>query len=179
MRGHAQKFSSQAPQRGNVWCEPLKLCFPKIYRIVRKETASSSATPRFESKRASFASEFTLRNLKDETNCITKTTPVRHLSPSDDQSLIIRHHWSISLASAYLQGIEDMGSSYACDGLFATKRAIFTMTICETRKSWPGPTIFYLAERFEDDEEFGVQIWERSIGIDGKLRKTDIFYGDD
>ena len=39
--------------------------------------------------------------------------------------------------------------------------------------------IFYLADLFEDDSEIGVQIWEKSVGVDGELRETDIFYEDD
>ena len=39
--------------------------------------------------------------------------------------------------------------------------------------------IFYLADLFEDDPDIGVQIWEMSVGIDGELRETDIFYLED
>ncbi|GLI95516.1 hypothetical protein LMG27198_45080 [Methylocystis echinoides] len=108
-----------------------------------------------------------------------KSIPLRHLTPSDDRSLIIRHHWSKLLANTYLRAVEDIDSSHSCGAICESEEAVFTIVTCRTRKSWSGPTIFYLADFFEDDSDIGVQIWEMSIGVDGELRSTDIFYEDD
>src|SRR3974390_2403106 len=72
---------------------------------------------------------FTLFDLKDEVAGIAKAIPVRHLSPSDDRSLIIRHHWSESLANAYLQGVEDMDPDQPCGGVYT---GIFTNAQSQT-----------------------------------------------
>ena len=64
-------------------------------------------------------------------------------------------------------------------GIYETERAIFTIAKCRTRKSWSGPMIVYLADLFEDDLGIEVQIWEKSVGVDGELRETDIFYEDE
>lgn len=179
MKGQVLKFPTRVARRGNVWCEPLKLHFPQVYRLVKKKVSLSSAAPSLKLNETVVDCEFALLNVNDETRGIGNATPVRHLSSSDNRSLIVRHHWSKSLASAYLQGVEDMEPRQVCSGIYEMDRAIFTMTKSETRNSWPGPMIFYLADVFEDDSEFGVQIWEKSVGIDGELRETDIFYGDD
>lgn len=179
MKGQVLKFPTHIARRGNVWCEPLGLYFPEIYRLIKKNVALSSAAPRFKINESAVASEFALLDIDDEPQGIANAIPVRHLSPPDNRSLIIRHHWSLSLASAYLQGVEDVDPSHICGGIYETEQGIFTMAKCETRKSWPGPMIFYLADLFEDDSEFGVQIWEKSIGVEGELRSTDIFYEDD
>jgi len=179
MEGQLLKFPTRVARRGDVWCEPLKIYFPQVYRLVRKKVSLSSVAPTFKPTETVVACDFSLFNLRDEVAGIAKAIPVRHLSPSDDRSLIIRHHWSESLANAYLQGVEDMNPDQSCGGIYETERDIFTIAKCRTRKSWPGPMIFYLADVFEDDSDIGVQIWERSVGVDGELRETDIFYEDD
>jgi hypothetical protein len=179
MDGQVLKFPTRVARRGNVWCEPLKVYFPQLFRLVRKRVSLSSAGPSFKHNETVVACDFSLFNLKDDVAGIAKAIPVSHLSPADDRSLVIRHHWSESLANAYLLGVEDTDSNQPRGGIYETEGEIFTIAKCRTRKSWSGPMIFYLADLFEDDSEIGVQIWEKSVGVDGVLRETDIFYGDD
>ena len=175
MDSQVLKFPTRVARRGDVWCEPLKIYFPQVYRLVRKRVSRSSAAPAFKHQETVVACDFALFNLKDDVAGIAKANPVRHLSPSDDRSLVIRHHWSASLANAYLVGVEDTDPNQPRGGIYETEGEIFTIAKCRTRKSWSGPMIFYLADLFEDDSDIGVQIWERSAGVDGVLRETDIF----
>jgi hypothetical protein len=179
MEGQVLKFPSRVARRGDVWCEPLKIYFPQVYRIVRKKVSLSTVAPSFKHNETVVACDFSLFNFNDDVAGIAKAIPLRHLSPSDDRSLVIRHHWSESLASAYLQGVEDTDPNQLRGGIYEAEGEIFTIAKCRTRKSWSGPMIFYLADLFEDDSDFGVQIWENSVGVDGELRETDIFYEDD
>jgi len=179
MEGQVLKFPTRVARRGDVWCEPLRIYFPQVYRLVRKKVSLSSAAPSFKHNETVVACDFSLFNLKDDVAGIAKAIPVRHLSPSDDRSLVIRHHWSESLANAYLLGVEDMDPNQPRGGIYETEGEIFTIAKCRTRKSWSGPMIFYLADLFEDDSDIGVQIWEKSVGVDGELRETDIFYEDE
>jgi hypothetical protein len=179
MEGRLLKFPPGAAPRGEVWCEPLKIYFPQIYRLVGKKVSLSSAAPSFKRNETVVACDFSLFNLEEDVVAFAKAIPLRHLSPSDDRSLVIRHHWSESLASAYLQGVEDTDPNQPRDGIYESEGEIFTIAKCRTRKSWSGPMIFYLADLFEDDLDIGVQIWEMSVGIDGELRETDIFYHED
>jgi hypothetical protein len=176
MKVQVFKFPTRAARRGEVWCEPLKIYFPQVCRLVRKKASLCSVAPSYRHNETVVAYDFSLFNLNGDVTGITKSIPIHHLSPSDDRSLIVRHHWSELLANAYLQGVEDMDPDQPCRGIYETEQAIFTIVKCQTRKSWPGPMIFYLADVFEDDSEIGVQIWEKSVGVDGELRTTDIFY---
>jgi len=179
MEGQLFKFPTAVARRGDVWCEPLKIYFPQVYRLVRKKMSISTAAPSFKHNETVVACDFSLFNLDDDVAGIAKAIPLRHLSLSDDRSLVIRHHWSESLASAYLQGVEDTDPNQPRGGIYEAEGEIFTIAKCRTRRSWSGPMIFYLADLFEDDSDIGVQIWEKSVGVDGELRETDIFYGDD
>jgi hypothetical protein len=179
MKGQVLRFPTRVARRGDVWCEPLKIYFPQVYRLGRKKVSLSSVAPSFKHNETVVACDFSLFKFKDDVAGIAKAIPVRHLSPSDDRSLVIRHHWSESLANAYLQGVEDLDPDQPRGGIYETEGEIFTIAKCRTRKSWPGPMIFYLADLFEDDSDIGVQIWEKSVGVDGELRATDIFYEDD
>ena len=179
MDGQVLKFPTRVARRGDVWCEPLKIYFPQVYRLVRKKVSLSSAAASFKQNETVVTCDFSLLNLKDNVAGIAKAIPVRHLSPSDDRSLVLRHHWSASLANAYLVGVEDTDPNQPRGGIYETEGEIFTIAKCRTRKSWSGPMIFFLADLFEDDSDIGVQIWEKSVGIDGELRETDTFYGDD
>jgi len=179
MEGQLLKFPTRVARRGDVWCEPLEIYFPQVYRLVRKKVSLSTAAPSFKHNESVVACDFSLFNLKDDVAGTAKAIPLRHLSPSDDRSLVIRHHWSEPLANAYLQGVEDTDSNQPRGGIYETEGKIFTIAKCRTRKSWSGPMIFYLADLFEDDSDIGVRIWEKSVGVDGELRETDIFYQDD
>ena len=179
MDGQVLKFPTRVARRGDVWCEPLKIYFPQVYRLVRKRVSLSSAGPSFKRDETVVTCDFSLFNLKDDVAGIAKAVPLRHLSPSDNRSLVIRHHWSASRAEAYLLGVEDTDPNQPRGGIYETEGEIFTIAKCRTRKSWSGPMIFYLADLFEDDADIGVQIWEKSVGVDGELRETDIFYEED
>ena len=179
MNGQVVRFPARMARRGDVWCEPLKIYFPQVYRLVGKKVSLYSAAPNFKHNENVVACDFSLFDLKDDVAGIAKAIPLRHLSPSDDRSLVIRHHWSESLANAYLQGVDDVDPRQPSGGIYETEGEIFTIAKRRTRKSWPGPIIFYLAALFEDDSDIGVQIWEKSVGVDGELRTTDIFYEED
>jgi hypothetical protein len=179
MKGQILKIPTGVARRGEVWCEPLKVHFPQVYRVIRRRASLSSTTSASMHPQTVFASDFSLFNLEDNFNGAAKSIPLRHLTPLDDRSLIIRHHWSELLANTYLRAVEDIDSNHSCGAICESEEAVFTIVTCRTRKSWPGPMIFYLADFFEDDSDIGVQIWERSIGVDGELQSTDIFYNDD
>lgn len=179
MNGQILKLSTGVVRRGEVWCEPLKIHFPQVYRVIRKRASSSPTASSSMHPQTVLTNDFSLFTTEDNLNGAIKSIPLRHLTPSDDRSLIIRHHWSKLLANTYLRAVEDIDSSHSCGAICESEEAVFTIVTCRTRKSWSGPTIFYLADFFEDDSDIGVQIWEMSIGVDGELRSTDIFYEDD
>jgi hypothetical protein len=74
----------------------------------------SSVTTSFKHNETVVACDFSLFNLENQVAGIARAVPARHLSPSDDRSLIIRHHRSDSLAIADFQGVEDMDPDQPC-----------------------------------------------------------------
>ena len=125
MNGQVVRFPARMARRGDVWCEPLKIYFPQVYRLVGKKASLSSAAPSFKHNETLVACDFSLVNLKEDVAGIAKAIPLRHLSPSDDRSLVIRHHWSESLASAYLQGVDDMDPHQPSGGIYEFGRGNF------------------------------------------------------
>ena len=119
--------------------------------------------------------EFSLCGETSSRSGIVCAEPIEHLAPSDQNSLVLRHHWSRSRAQAYLQGVEDGNSVLPIGGVFASDGALFTLIQRATSKAWRGPTIFYLADLFEDDDVLGAQNWETSAACDGIIKRTDIF----
>ena len=106
---------------------------------------------------------------------IVRAEPIRHLAPSDAKSLVLRHHWSRSRAQAYLQGVEDGNPDQPIGGVFVSDDAFFTLIQRDTSPAWNGPTIFYLADLFEEDDALSAQSWEMSATCDGIIKLTDIF----
>ena len=54
MEGQVLKFPTRVARPGDVWCEPLKIYFPQVYRLVRKKVSLSSAAPSFRHTRDRF-----------------------------------------------------------------------------------------------------------------------------
>ena len=116
MKGQVLKVPTHVARRGKVWCEPLKLHFPQVYRIVKKKALRSTAASSCKLNEVILNCEFSLLKIKDERG-IANAVPLGHLSSSDDRSLIVRHHRSALLASTYLQGVEDIDPTNACGGI--------------------------------------------------------------
>lgn len=119
--------------------------------------------------------EFFLSGNAPSRSGIACAEPIGHLALSDQKSLVLRHHWSHSRAQAYLQGIEDIDPVQPISGVFVSDGAFFTLIQRVTSKAWSGPTIFYLADLFEDDGVLSAQNWEMSAASDGTIKRTDIF----
>ncbi len=160
-----------------IFCKPLNFHFPQIYRLHRSRRIPSG---QFPLPRRDWTlqthGEFSLRNDIPRQSEITFAEPISQLAPTDRNSLILRHHWSRSTAQAYLQGVEDTEPNQPIGGVFVFNETCFTLTRRATSQAWNGPMIFYLADLFEDDDEFGAQGWEMSASCDGLICRSDIFH---
>jgi hypothetical protein len=163
-------------QRSRIFCKPLNLHFPQIYRLHRSrrmltEHVSAASGEWIAGSRL----EFSLSGDTSSRLGLVRAEPIKHLEPSDQNSLVLRHHWSRSRAQAYLQGVEDSNSVLSIGGVFPSDEAFFTLIQRATSEAWSGPTIFYLADLFEDDAALSAQNWEMSAACDGIIKRTDIF----
>ena len=60
MKGQVLKFPTRLARRGDMWCEPLRIYFPPVYRLVRKKTSLSSMAPSFKHNETIVACHFSL-----------------------------------------------------------------------------------------------------------------------
>jgi hypothetical protein len=158
---------------GNIWCPPLELYFPQIFRITRSVARSSRAAevthigytldPRAASRMVAGS----------------VTHAVDYLSAEETHSLIVRHHWSESLANAYLEAVEDLAETTESLEVLEIVGAVFTLpdgsvfTLAArpTRADWPGPMIIYVADWPHAVE---AEHFEVVIGPNGKRQARDL-----
>lgn len=163
--------------RNPIFCKPLNLRFPQIYRLHRSRRIPPDQTPAASGDWSLRShAKFSLSGEVAPHAEIVCVEPIGHLTLSDQKSLVLRHHWSRAMAQAYLQGVEDVEPDQPIGGVFVSGDAFFTLTQRATSKAWNGPMIFYLADLFEDDGLMGAQSWEMSASCDGVIQRTDVFY---
>ena len=93
---------------------------------------------------------------------------IDHLDRNASHSLILRHHWSRSLASSYLEGVEDVMDACNSTGLFEVDDAVFTLTERPTRADWPASMIIYVAEIYAAQNAIDAEHFEVVVGPDGR-----------
>ena len=99
---------------------------------------------------------------------------IDHLDRNASHSLIVRHHWSRSLASSYLEGIEEVMDACNSSEVFEVDDAVFTLTERPTRADWPAPIIIYVAEIYDAQNEIGAEHFEVVVGPDGRPEPREL-----
>ncbi|MDE2361058.1 MAG: hypothetical protein KGM42_00160 [Hyphomicrobiales bacterium] len=168
-------------KRGNVFCKPLGFYFPQVFKLVRRpESRAVQLDAKASGPHAAAPiSNYALSIVPPTEEGLVSAVPVEALSPSEERSLIVHHFWSIDHAMFYAKAAEDHLRGQPANAVYENDDGIFTITKCLTHESWPGPTIFYIADSFEDDTGPGLGYWEKWVGCDGKLRSHEIFYETD
>jgi hypothetical protein len=153
-----------------IWCPPLRLYFPGIFRISRK----FAKRPRRENAPELQHIAYTLdpSAMAAIAGCVVDE--IDHLDRNASHSLILRHHWSRSLASSYLEGVEDAMDACNNTALFEVDDAIFTLTERPTRADWPAPMIIYVAEIYDAQNEIGAEHFEIVVGPDGQPEPREL-----
>jgi hypothetical protein len=162
-------------EAGNIWCPPLELYFPQVFRLSRRVARSGGAA-------AVTHIGYTLDRAASRAVAGSETHAIDHLSAEETHSLIVRHHWSDSLASAYLEAVEDLADTAETLEALEIAGAVFTLadgsvfTLAErpTRGDWPGPMIIYVAEIYDAPNAVGAEHFEVVVGPDGKPEARDL-----
>lgn len=150
---------------GRVWCPPLRLYFPRIFGISRKV----AKRPRQDKAHELQHITYTLDPRAIAAIRGSIVDEIDHLDPDAPHSLIVRHHWSRSLASSYLEGVEDMTDISNNTGIFEVDDAVFTLTERPTRADWPVPMIIYVAEIYASKNAMiDAEHFEVVVGPDGR-----------
>jgi hypothetical protein len=142
----------------------LRLYFPRIFRISRK------APKRAREDKAPALQHITYTldpsAMAAIRGCVVDE--IDHVDRGASHSLIVRHHWSRSLASSYLEGVEDVTDASNSTGIFEVDNAIFTLTERPMRADWPAPLIIYVAEVYDAQNAIDAEHFEVVVGPDGR-----------
>lgn len=160
-------------ERGSIWCPPLRLYFPRIFRISQK--AASRVHKAGAPERLLIGYTLDPSAIEAIPGCVVDE--IDHLDRYAPHSLIVRHHWSKSLASSYLEGVEDMADTHDNAGIFEVDEAVFTLAKRSTRAEWSSPMIIYVAEIYDSQNEVGAEHFEVVVGPDGRPEPKELLEG--
>lgn len=154
----------KASQRG-VYCQPLKLYFPPLYRVVSSATEEDLSVFQTAMEIAPFENCIGYSIDPDEDIFgLQERKIVNHILEDTGSSVVIRHHRSQQSASEYLEGAHDAGIPHEHTGsIIQTDDGYFSFMQRPTRSHWRGPTVFYGAWYFTDKNPFGSDYWEMRI----------------
>jgi hypothetical protein len=159
---------------GAVFCQPLNLRFPTVYRIVQSMTREQLDKHGLHDEEPfKDCNYYTLTGPDNDAARFPGTidrTRLRNLDPAIDcVSLVIHLHRSRAEASAYLMALFDYGVEHGSEPICRTEQGIFTLISRPTKSSWPGPLIIYCADTVPADNIIGKDSWEVAVAPDGTL----------
>lgn len=170
--GKILRFPVNRVNAGSVYCPPLKLYFPPLYRVVQTVTLE-------ELRRDGIAEEglagrhihYTLSEEDNYFGTISRTV-VPRITEADQASIIIRHHPNLEQAMSYLDGAADASGEEIADPICRTKEGHFTAVRATTKSTWPGPMVIYVAIHGAENIG-GFDIWQVAVGPDGQAVEGD------
>lgn len=142
------------------YCEPLNLRFPAIFRLTGFYW-EQNASGQMVANENEPVMLYTLSDNPDDTEKIAKPvfTLINHLDPSiDDGVLIIRRHFTESIAEGYVAGVidRDMGQSCQPPDIYRTETGVFTLLHRRPRVGAENHLIAFYASFTVVDEWFGI-----------------------
>ena len=167
---HNVSLRKRRTDHGRVWCPSLRLYFPRIFRVSRK--AAKGARQKDPQTLQHIAYTLDPSAMAAIRGCVVDE--IDHLHHEVSHSLILRYHWSRSLASSYLEGVEDVMDPCNSSELFEVDDAIFTLTERPTRVDWPAPMIIYVAEIYDTQSEICAEHFEVIVGPDGRPEPREL-----
>jgi len=168
---NVMRLTTRAVKIGTVWCHPLNLRFPTVYRVVQSITRDQFNAHGLHDQEP-FANEncYELENSARRYLGTIERIAISTLDPSIDRvSLVIRYHPSEESALGYLVGLEDFGAYSTDHWISSTEEGVFTLISRPTKPSWPGPLIIYCADNVPADNCLGEECWAVAMTRDGIL----------
>ncbi len=167
------RFEIGRARPGGVYCPPLNLNFPVLYRAVqnisREELDELGLTD--EEPVESFV-HYTIAENHRFLGSIERTV-ARGVIDAEAPSIIIRWHPNEELARSYLDALMDVSDPEDSNGeLCRTEDGVFTLAQRPTYREWPGPLVIYLAEvPAGRPYPFDTEIWYIAFRPDGSLQR--------
>jgi hypothetical protein len=141
------RFEIGCARRGGVYCPPLDLNFPALYRVVqnvsRQQLDVAGLTD--EEPVESYV-HYTIDEHQRFLGSIERSV-ARGITDAGAPSLVIRWHPNEEIAAGYLDALLDTSDldDWSCE-LCRSEDGLFTLTERPTHRDWPGPLVIYLAD---------------------------------
>lgn len=164
--------SLEKPAPGVVFCEPLGVYFPTLYRGWQK--LSEETIKEFGVDEGPFERPVFTTCTSDVFVDCTPLEPIVGIPDQDVDSIVIRWHRGPNRAAAYLEAVLDLGfPDTQADPICRTPEGIFTVTRVPTRKEWGYPLVIYVASYPSKHVPFESDYWEMSVYPDGSIRPSE------
>jgi hypothetical protein len=167
------RFPVHRARSGGVFCPPLKIMFPTLYRV--SQTVTKEQLSAFGVGDQEPVSDYLHYTLSDDDSKFAGTierTAIRGISATDSVSVVIRHHNSPEMAVSYLEGIGDVLGDHDIEPIYRTEDGTFTMVKRPTSRSWKSPLVIYIAIH-PADNIFGSDVWQVATSPDGETAPFD------
>jgi hypothetical protein len=164
--GKVLRFPVKRAVAGRVYCPPLNIHFPQLFRTVQTVTqADLDALGRTDAAPIERFIDYTLHEDAEYFGTVEREA-VRCITEADQESIVVRHHRDMKEAVAYLNAVADLQGGAAINPICYTKEGLFTLAHRSTESAWPGPMVIYLAT-YPADNPVGSDEWYIGIAPDG------------
>ena len=167
------RFGIGRGRRGGVYCPPLDLNFPALYRVVqnvsRQQLDEAGLTD--EEPVESYV-HYTIDEHQRFLGSIERSI-ARGITDAGAPSLVIRWHPNEEIAAGYLDALLDISDPDDWSGeLCRSEDGLFTLTERPTHRDWPGPLVIYLADYPRGRPyPFETDIWYIAFRANGALQR--------
>jgi hypothetical protein len=160
------RFPVNRAGSGSVYCAPLKLHFPPLFRVV--QTFSPAELRLHGAAGAEMSERFVHYTLSEEDNYVGTIVrqPVNRIMEADQNSIVIRHHANVEQAMSYINGVADSSDDQTVEPICQTKEGVFTAVRRPTKPGWPGPMVIYAAIHGSDNIA-GYNVWQLARDFTG------------
>jgi hypothetical protein len=172
--GQVVRFPVKRAVAGRVYCPPLNIYFPQLFRVVQTVTqADLDALGLTDEQPLENFIHYTLHEDEEYFGTVAREA-VRSITETGQESVIIRHHRDLNEAVSYLDAVTDLRGGEDVSPICRTRDGIFTLARRPTPSSWPGPMVIYLATH-PADNRFGSEVWHIGIAPDGTMKRDEDF----
>lgn len=167
------RFEIGRARRGGVYCPPLDLNFPVLYRVVQNVSRQQlDEVGLTDDEPVESYVHYTINENQRFLGSIERTV-ARGIFDAGAPSLVIRIHPNEEIAAGYLKALDDIGDIDDWNGeLCRSEDGLFTLTERPTHRDWPGPLVIYFADYPTGrPHPFETDTWYIAFRPDGALQR--------
>lgn len=158
---------------GGVYCPPLDLNFPILYRVIQNVSRQQlDEVGLTDDEPVESYVHYTIDEHQRFLGSIERTV-ARGIVETGAPSLVMRWQPNEEIAAGYLKALDDISDIDDWTGeLCRSEDGLFTLTERPTHRDWPGPLIIYFADYPTGrPRPFETDIWYVAFRPDGALQR--------